>query len=59
MQQRWNDDDTNDGKGVELYINCKTSLPLNIWRNDQYTVDTTFLRKPTKSTTRIMKINVT
>ena len=41
MQQRWNDGDTNDGKGVELYINCKDSLPLNVWTNYQYTVDTT------------------
>ena len=54
--------DTNDGKGVELYINCKTTLAPNFWTNYQYTVDTTchaLLRKPTKFTTIIMKISVT
>ena len=33
MQQRWNDGDTNDGKGVELYINCKANLAPNFWIN--------------------------
>ena len=48
MQQRWNDGDRNDGKGVELYINCKASLTTYFWINYQYTVDTIFLHKPTK-----------
>ena len=48
MQQRWNDGDRNDEKGVELYINSKASLAPNFWINYQYTVDTTFLPEPTK-----------
>ena len=48
MQQRWNDGDRNDGKGVELYINYEVSLAPNFGINYQYTVITTFLHKPTK-----------
>ena len=60
MQQRWNDGDTNDGKGVEVYINCKASLALNFWRNYQYTVDTTnFYISQLKFNTIIMEKNVT
>ena len=59
MQQRWNDGDRNDGKGVELYINCKASfLRPNFCTKCYYTVDTTNISQ-LKFTTIIMKINVT